>query len=81
MTIDNFINTIKDCWTGREFKFENMVGTAIIKIISDNGEDLKFTFQWFNNNGSESKKAYSTDTMNKEELKKSITNAGYWRLK
>jgi hypothetical protein len=78
---DEFLNILKDCWTDREYRFKFPAGSAIIKILNDNGVDVQFSFQWLNNDGNKSGNTYSVDVMPKEELRKSITMAGYSRLK
>lgn len=78
---EKFVNELKDCWTGREFKFENTAGSAMLKVLSDDEDVVRSTFQWFNNYGVEIKSAHRVDVDKKEYLKRIIVEVGWTRSK
>lgn len=73
--IDEFTNTLKDYWAGREYRF----GNIIYKIIKDHDEILEFVMIIVL--PSEEKKIFHRSTRDKEYLREYFNECGYLRIK
>lgn len=72
---DDFLNSIKDCWVGREYGFSNLSYT----IIEDGDNMLTYVIivELFTGE----KKAFHKGVRDKEGLREYFSECGYKRIK
>jgi hypothetical protein len=72
MSEDDFLNTLKDCWVGREYESR----TCTLRIVKDFDNMICYEGHLHN-----SKRTFIFDTLQKSKFKEYLSNARYTRVK
>jgi hypothetical protein len=76
-----FWNEIRDHWTGREYHFEGTLSLIrVIKIVEDDGHRLSYNIGWISK-ATKSEISNISVVAEKENLKRYISEVGYFRVK
>lgn len=78
MTVDDFVSTLKDDWTGRRYGFDPNGGSDLLMVLSDDGENVVYRIIY---SAGEHKQSKVKHKVPKKNLKIFLEEGHYVRIK